>query len=715
MTSTPSKKHVTNQVRSYERSESVVFLKTKESFGGLSNMAGGFPLRVNGILVLTTEALYQACRFPHLPDVQRLILGERSPMTAKMKSKPHRRNSRPDWDQVRVKIMRWCLRVKLAQNWRAFSELLLKTGERPIVEESRKDDFWGARPVGERTLVGMNVLGRLLMELREAVKAEDRDRLLRVEPIAISDFLLGGRPIETVLAQDSKATATMAQPVEIPSHGDAGSRDSTQPTFFDAPVVKEGVPPAYLDVSAKGVRIAELKPYQKYMSTAQAWLGEVPRHWSVVPNRALFSEVKERNHPDEEMLSVTITRGIIQQKVLLVGSSKKDSSNQDKSAYKLVQPRDLAYNKMRAWQGAIGASNLRGIISPAYVVMRLRRNDYQPRYFHHLYRTPRFAKEAERWSYGITSDMWSLRPEHFKMIYSPEPPPVEQAAIVRFLDWVNARLERTIRAKRKVIALLTEQKQAIVHRAVTRGLDLTVPVKPSGILGLSNIPAHWDVKRLKAIAAIRYGLGQPPRELEGGVPLIRATNVDHGGIVSKNLMRVDPSDVPRNRNAFLAEGEIVVVRSGAYTADSAIIPKEYEGAVAGYDMVVAVKKAVPTFIACALLCSYVRFDQLVIASMRAAQPHLNAEELGCALILLPPKDEQLEIVDHIQSESAPIHTAIARIEREIELLREYRTRLVADAVTGKLDVREVAHQLPEEGSELEPIGEIELDPEEARV
>jgi len=97
--------------------------------------------------------------------------------------------------------------------------------------------------------------------------------------------------------------------------------------------------------------IADLKPYPEYKTTEQAWLGDVPRHWSVVPNRALFSEVKERNHPDEEMLSVTITRGIVQQKALLAGSSKKDSSRQDKSAYKLVLPHDIAYNKMRAWQG----------------------------------------------------------------------------------------------------------------------------------------------------------------------------------------------------------------------------------------------------------------------------------------------------------------------------------------------------------------------------
>src|ERR1035441_4775028 len=106
------------------------------------------------------------------------------------------------------------------------------------------------------------------------------------------------------------------------------------------------------------------------------------------------------------MLSVTITRGIVRQKALLSDSSKKDSSRQDKSAYKLVQPRDIAYNKMRAWQGAIGVSEFRGIISPAYVVERLR-DDSCPRYFHWLYRTPHFAKEAERWSYGITSDMWS--------------------------------------------------------------------------------------------------------------------------------------------------------------------------------------------------------------------------------------------------------------------------------------------------------------------
>ncbi|HLH61465.1 MAG TPA: NADAR family protein [Ktedonobacteraceae bacterium] len=115
--------------RTYRRNECAVFLKTAEQYGGLSNMAGGYPLLINGVRILTSEALYQACRFPHLPEVQKLIIGQKSPMAAKMKSKPYRKDSRPDWDSIRVHVMRWCLRVKLVQHWENFGELLLSTGD----------------------------------------------------------------------------------------------------------------------------------------------------------------------------------------------------------------------------------------------------------------------------------------------------------------------------------------------------------------------------------------------------------------------------------------------------------------------------------------------------------------------------------------------------------------------------------------------------------
>ncbi|POP74666.1 DUF1768 domain-containing protein [Pseudomonas amygdali pv. morsprunorum] len=188
-------------IREYDRSNSIVFLKTSDEFGGLSNMAGGFPLFVNERKILTSEALYQVCRFPHLPEVQCLIVSQTSPMTAKMRSKPFRSESRPDWMRVRVRVMRWCLRAKLVQNWDRFSKLLLMTEGLPIVEQSSKDKFWGASPQNDNKLVGANVLGRLLMELREDIVSE---RLYQHElaPLDIKDFLLFGQSIRTINLSD---------------------------------------------------------------------------------------------------------------------------------------------------------------------------------------------------------------------------------------------------------------------------------------------------------------------------------------------------------------------------------------------------------------------------------------------------------------------------------------------------------------------------------
>lgn len=189
-----------SQIRVYSKEDSAVFRKTTEVFGGFSNMAAGFKIRVNGELFLTTEALYQACRFPHRPELQKLIIEQHSPMTAKMKAKPYRNDSRADWIKVRVRIMQWCLHLKLAQHWDEFSRLLLSSGDRPIVEDSRNDDFWGAKVTECNTLVGMNVLGRLLMGLREQVKEGAVVRV--VPPPSIPNFLLFGSAVTAIDCAD---------------------------------------------------------------------------------------------------------------------------------------------------------------------------------------------------------------------------------------------------------------------------------------------------------------------------------------------------------------------------------------------------------------------------------------------------------------------------------------------------------------------------------
>ena len=160
-------------------------------------MCGGYPLMVNGIEFRTSEALYQACRYPDHPEIQRYVIGQASPMM--VKRVPDRSElTRRDWDEIRVEIMRWCLRVKLSQHLEEFGGLLWCTDRRPIVEESRKDDFWGAKPAGEGFLVGSNVLGKLLMELREEFRQGGRGRFGTVEPLAIPRFRLMGEEIGVV-------------------------------------------------------------------------------------------------------------------------------------------------------------------------------------------------------------------------------------------------------------------------------------------------------------------------------------------------------------------------------------------------------------------------------------------------------------------------------------------------------------------------------------
>jgi type I restriction enzyme S subunit len=187
-------------MNTYSRSECVVFRKTKERFGGLSNMAGGFPLRVNGHAILTSEALYQALRFPQFPHTQRLILSEKSPMGAKMVGKPFRvAQTRSDWMEIRVPVMRYCLHVKLCQNLWAFRSLLSSTGDRHIVEESHKVDFWAAKASKDPgVLVGENQLGILLTALRDEIKGGPIGALSSVPPLDIPEFTLLGEPITTV-------------------------------------------------------------------------------------------------------------------------------------------------------------------------------------------------------------------------------------------------------------------------------------------------------------------------------------------------------------------------------------------------------------------------------------------------------------------------------------------------------------------------------------
>jgi ribA/ribD-fused uncharacterized protein len=188
------------KMRVYFRSDSCVFKKNNEPFGELSNMATIFPLKINGHEFKTSEALYQSCKYPSHPEIQKEICLVKSPMTAKMIGRSHSRKMREDWESVKVKIMRWCLKIKLAQHFVVFGEALAKTETKNIVENSSKDSFWGAIPNEDKSqFVGINALGRLLMELREDLFTNSINSLLVVRPpISIENFKLFNEKIDVL-------------------------------------------------------------------------------------------------------------------------------------------------------------------------------------------------------------------------------------------------------------------------------------------------------------------------------------------------------------------------------------------------------------------------------------------------------------------------------------------------------------------------------------
>ncbi len=182
---------------SFDPSKCIVICRVKDSYGGLLNMHGGFPMTVNGTVFRTVEALYQVVRYPNLPDVQHHIIEIPSPLMAKRYSLQFRDRGRPNWYQVKVKVMRWCLRVKLACNYDEFGKLLDSTADNTIVETSPDGNFWGGVP-NEGKLVGANVFGQLLMELRGEYRTKSREEMMVVAPLAIPDFVLFGKPISEV-------------------------------------------------------------------------------------------------------------------------------------------------------------------------------------------------------------------------------------------------------------------------------------------------------------------------------------------------------------------------------------------------------------------------------------------------------------------------------------------------------------------------------------
>lgn len=440
--------------------------------------------------------------------------------------------------------------------------------------------------------------------------------------------------------------------------------------------------------------IADLKPYSEYKDSGLSWLGQVPKHWTMGPAFGAFEPNHERNYGMKErtVLSLSYGRIIIKPKGKLHGLVPESFET-----YQIVSPGDIVLRTTDLQNDhtslRVGMVRDRGIITSAYLALRVKRG-ITPEFGYQFLNVWDMSKAIYGFGSGLRQN---LDFSHFKRMVVAFPSPPEQAAIVRFLNWATGRLERAIRAKRKVIALLNEQKQAIIHRAVTRGLDPSVPLKSSGIPWLGDIPRHWEVRRVKQLTRILRGkFSHRPRNdaslYDGRYPFIQT------GIVAQSSKFITSYSQTLNDKGLavskLFPSGTLVMTIAANIGEVAVLTFDacFPDSIVGFVPSAHVDR---DYLYLVFLCMK---PELLREAPVNTQGNLNVERIGGMGLPFPPFDEQQEIAKRIEIGTAEFDVGISRLECEIELLREYRTRLIADVVTGKLDVREAAARLPDEAA-----------------
>ena len=426
--------------------------------------------------------------------------------------------------------------------------------------------------------------------------------------------------------------------------------------------------------------------YPAYKPSGVPWLDDVPEHWEVRRlkscvdiNKAVLPEATE---PDFEFPYLEI--GAVGTGLLASQPTTIRFGNAPSRARRIVRTGDTIVSTVRTYLKATWfAGEVKDdlICSTGFAVFTPR-NEVYPKFLSYIAQSNAFSDSVTASSVGTAYP--AIPESRLGSFHVPLPPLPEQAAIVRYLDYVDRRIRRYVAAKRKLIALLEEEKQAIVNRAVTRGLDPNVRLKPSGVEWLGDVPEHWEVRRLKTICGMKSGEGITAESIEaaGEYPV-------YGG----NGLRGYASSYTHD-GAFALIG-----RQGALCGNVHITRGQFwaseHAAVAALD----VGHEINWFGA---ILTAMNLNQYSIA---AAQPGLAVERILNLYLPVPHPQEQKDIANHIEGATADIDAAIARARRQMELVQEYRTRLIADVVTGKLDVREVAAHLPDEDNDQDLIGE----------
>jgi type I restriction enzyme, S subunit len=439
--------------------------------------------------------------------------------------------------------------------------------------------------------------------------------------------------------------------------------------------------------------ISALKPYSEYKDSGEPWLGKIPTHWSLVRTKSLLSERSTKGYPDEPMLAATQTKGVVRKEQY---ENRTVLALKDLHLLKLVRVGDFVIS-LRSFQGGIEYAREQGIISPAYTILypKVPQNHA---YLAWLFKSKPYIENLTLYVTGIRQGQ-NIDFEKLSRSTLPLPSLDEQTAIVRFLDYTDRRIKRYIHAKQKLIKLLNEQKQAIIHQTVTRGPDANVRLKHSGVKWLGDVPKHWKVLQIRFFAKVGNGStpsrGNPGYWATSGYPWLNSSTVNQRVIQNANQfvteIALKECHLPRIKPGSVL---IAITGQGKTRGTSAILG--LEATINQHIAFITPKSNILSsdFLQMALSGAY-KYLRSISDDSGSTKGALTCEDLKHFRIAFPPREEQDVLVQTIRAQVSETDATIEKIEGDIALLREYNTRLIADVVTGKLDVRINAENLPE--------------------
>lgn len=434
-----------------------------------------------------------------------------------------------------------------------------------------------------------------------------------------------------------------------------------------------------------------IKSYPKYKPTSIDWIGDIPEHWEFVRIWRLFGErnILNKKKLNLPLLTVSINTGV----GFFDGSDKVNVKAEDESTYQVCKQADIVYNKMRMWQGAVGVAPCDGLISPAYQVL-IPKPDVNSLYYNYLLRTDIYKLKAFQNSYGIALDRNRLYWEKFKDVMFTLPPKEEQDTIVSFLNHKCQLIDKFLDKKQQLINTLKEQKQAVIYQAVTKGINADVEMKDSGVEWLGKIPAHWEVKKLKFVTKF-ISRGTTPNYVENSPYKVVNQATFSKGYFDESSIRFHGANKITNSKGQLQQFDILLASTGGGVLGKSFF-FELKGQNYISDSHVTIIRTNHSLISPKFLYLFFSINFGLIEGYLGQgstnQTELQRHWLAGLLVTFPDFNEQQEILSFIEKETTQIDQAISRIEKEMELTKDYRQILISEAVTGKIDVRNLRQE-----------------------